>query len=358
MTYCVRGCWTLFLWCCCLLIFYLIGMFPVQAGSGEKASVILDVERDESVTSVAQSLEDLDVIAQGKFFVAYLRLLGKSEPLKHGSITLRRSMTPEDVAKRVAYFDGPAVVRVTFPEGFDSMQMADRLSKHGVCATDDFLQVVFFPPRDFSFIGSPTTLEGYLFPDTYNFRKGEMPERIVARMVRQFRVRLGLGKAEMATVRFHPASGLSWSLHELVTLASIVEKEVRYAPERERVAGVFVNRLTVESFQPRLLQADPTVGYGCRRFASLSGPCSRFSGVYFRDMLRDRENPFNTYVWEGLPPGPICNPGLASIRAAMSPDQHEFLYFVADRRGRHRFSKDLKQHNEAVRQYRRRNGSP
>ena len=140
----------------------------------------------------------------------------------------------------------------------------------------------------------------------------------------------------------------------MITLASIVEAEAAVAAELPVIAGVFLNRLRDPEFRPKRLQADPTVSYGCRLQPSLPS-CAGFDGRRItRAMLAGADNPYNTYRHEGLPPGPVGNPGLAAVEAVLAPAEHDYLYFVARGGGRHAFSATLEEHNRAVERYLRR----
>jgi UPF0755 protein len=172
------------------------------------------------------------------------------------------------------------------------------------------------------------SLEGYLFPDTYGFTRAQSMPDIVATMVRRFKEEAG-------------AIGLSRDVHRVVTLASIVEKETAAAEERPVVASVYENRLK----KNMALDADPSVIYA----ALLAG---RYQGtIYHSDLQYD--SPYNTYKYPGLPPGPIANPGRASLDAAMNPAETDYLFFVSDNHGRHRFAQTLDEHSRNVAAYRR-----
>src|SRR5271168_1887791 len=174
---------------------------------------------------------------------------------------------------------------------------------------------------------TPASLEGYLFPDTYQFSRHATPLQILSAMVRRFH-------QEAAQL------GLIHDIPQTVIMASLIEKEVSQDAERPLVAGVFVNRLA----RGIPLATDPTVIY-----AALLD--SRWRGTIYASDLQS-PSPYNTYRHTGLPPGPICNPGIAAVRAAISPAQTDFLYFVSDAAGHSRFSASLKEHNEQVQAYR------
>jgi UPF0755 protein len=142
--------------------------------------------------------------------------------------------------------------------------------------------------------------------------------------------------------------GLEWGPHEIVVLASIVEKETGAKHERPLIAGVFLNRLRFSSFQPKLLQTDPTIVYGCTVPEEKSAACQKFEGRIRRIHLDDKDNPYSTYAHEGLPPGPISNPGRAALEAVLAPKKSRFLYFVARNDGTHEFSKTVAEHERWV----------
>jgi UPF0755 protein len=178
-----------------------------------------------------------------------------------------------------------------------------------------------------------TTAEGYLFPETYFFPRipDQSPYPILKALLDRFR----------STVAAFPQAKNPDELHRMVILASLVEKETAIPSERPAVAGVYANRLRVGM----LLQCDPTIIYGLGE---------SFDGNLRRSHLLDPKNPYNTYVHPGLPPGPICSPGAAALKAASSPEKHDFYYFVARQDGSHHFSRTLREHTNAVIKYQRR----
>ena len=156
-----------------------------------------------------------------------------------------------------------------------------------------------------------------------------------------------LGGAKRMEERF------GWGDHELVVLASLVEKETGAGHERPLISSVFVNRMRLNSFKPKLLQTDPTIIYGCTVPAEKSEACEKFEGRIRRIHLRDQDNPYNTYTHVGLPPGPISNPGRASLEAALSPKRSKYLYFVSKNDGTHHFSATVQEHERMVDKYQR-----
>jgi UPF0755 protein len=170
----------------------------------------------------------------------------------------------------------------------------------------------------------------------------------VRRLVRNVRRRLAPVLAEHQSTLDALRAELGWGAHQVLTLSSIVEKEARLAAERPVIAGVFLNRLRDPSFKPKRLQADPTVSYGCLVAPALASCAAAANRQITRAMLADGDNPYNTYRREGLPPGPIANPGLAAVRAVLAPAAHDYLYFVARGDGAHTFSRNLDDHHVAT----------
>lgn len=282
----------------------------------EPASVV--IPRGAGLESIARRLAEADVIADTTLFAIAAQLTGKARGLKAGEYRFPAAVSAHDALSIIER--GETVVRrVTVAEGLTSAQVVDLLS-----VTDGLEGAVEVVPP-----------EGSLLPETYHFSWGDDRQTILRRMRRSMDeavARLWAERAEdlpLATVE------------EAVVLASIVERETGVAAERGLVAGVFVNRLR----RGMRLQSDPTVAYGIAGGAGLERPLTRAD-------LRE-ETPYNTYVIAGLPPGPICNPGLASLAAVLRPAETDYLYFVADGSGGHAFSRTLAEHNRNVRKWRR-----
>ena len=217
---------------------------------------------------------------------------------------------------------------VTVPEGFNMFEIGEAVEAAGLGKQQEFVeqakkQVSLIKDLD----PDAKSLEGYLFPDTYGFTRTQTMEDIVAIMVHRF-------KQEARAI------GLTSDVHRVVTLASIVEKETAAADERPIVAGVYLNRLQ----KKMALDADPSVIYAAR----LAG---RYQGAIYQSDLQF-DSPYNTYKYPGMPPGPIANPGRASIAAAMHPAQTDYLFFVSDNNGHHRFARTMDEHSHNVALYR------
>ncbi len=218
--------------------------------------------------------------------------------------------------------------KVTIPEGSTLRQIAELLAVEGLVNVNRFFELATDPSVASSYVPEAETLEGFLFPDTYHFVQGQGEETIIEAMVHRFYQGFPIEDELRAGQR-------GTSLYEIVTLASIVEKEAVADREKPIIAGVFYNRL----HKGMRLQADPTVLYGRNR----------------RGRIRTRDlrakHPYNTYIHHGLPPGPIASPGAAALKAVLEPAHVDYLYFVSKNNGTHHFSKTLKEHNRAVRKY-------
>jgi UPF0755 protein len=332
---------------------WLFVIYPDSSGprDGEE-EVVIEVAEGTTLRSLADHLEQSHVIDNARVWSIYMRMRGLDRYLRQGKIRFRTPMTPEEVARFATTRLGKIQIRILIPEGFSRFEIAKRLEDFGVCPADEFLEAT----EDSSLLASygieANDAEGYLFPDTYEFDDNTKPRRVVERMLANWTRRYEELRREYPE-ELEALDG--WTTHDLVTLASIVEKEAAIPSERARIAGVFWNRLNSKRFRPRQrLQADPTVQYGCVAEPRAAASCAGYDGRITRAMLDDPENPYNTYRHSGLPPGPISNPGKATIAAVIDPEPHDYFYFVARGSGRHHFSKTLRQHNIAV----RRNSAP
>lgn len=250
------------------------------------------------------------------------------------------------------------LVLLTFPEGFNRFDIAQRLEHFGVCPKAEFLAATSDPQLLAQLSIAAATAEGYLFPDTYEFLKQSHAAAVVQRLAERWNSRVTplLAQYQASLTTLH--ADLNWGPHEVITLASIVEKEATRPEEQPVIAGVFLNRLRSEHFKPKFLQADPTLSYGCL-MAPETTSCRDFDNTSpGRTQRMDRHNPYNTYHVEGLPPGPIANPGLNAIRAVLQPARHDFYYFVAKGDGSHHFSRSFEEHRRAIARYLKTTRSP
>jgi len=317
-------------------------VFPGSAGPGDGKLVAVDVPAGVGPSQLAGLLSDKGVLADRGKFRLWLRLTGKLGGVRAGVFELRDDMTPAQVVDALSGRGADRGVRVTIPEGFTLNQIANTLESAGVASLESFWAAAGSEQllRELEIPGE--SAEGYLFPDTYFFDRKADAEQIVRRIHQNFRDKIAA---------IGPPAGAG--LREAVILASIVQAEARVADEMGTIAGVYANRLASPEFPSRLLQADPTVAYGCEPGVSpRARSCEGFTGVLTRRQLDDPRNPYNTYQHAGLPPGPICAPGLDALRAAFAPAEVPYFYFVAGDDGRHRFSITLEEHNAAVRRSR------
>ncbi len=314
-----------------------IGMLPV--GSADSPTRLFTVESGSSVRSVAQSLQSQRLIRSAWSFRLLAKLTGSESRIKAGFYALTPAMSTREILRWMV--QGKAEQRqLTFPEGYSVRQMAKVIEEQGIGSADRFLELAADPSRFaerftwLSTLPAEATLEGFLFPDTYEYGGKQIPEEaLIALMLSRFE--------QVGLKAWKSASNPSMDLFRTVTLASIVELEAQAPSERPLIAGVFHNRLELR--MP--LGSDPTVEYAL-------GWKQGSRGLSFKDVKVN--SPYNTYRNAGLPPGPIANPGLASLRATMSPQETSMLYFVARGDGTHVFTKSYADHLAAQRRIRRR----
>lgn len=311
---------------------------------GDAEEVVFDVAAGEGIGDVARRLEAAGLIRDAETFRLLARAKGLDTGVQAGQHALRRDMSAEEVlaALQVARGEG---VRVTLPEGRRAEEVVDLLAAEGLVERSEMLQLV-----GQGVAAGPAVmdrpagagLEGYLFPDTYEFEPGAGAVAVLERLLANFEARVTPDMRAQAV-----AAGLS--LYEVVTLASIVERETSVASERPMVARVYRNRLAEP---PYLLNADPTVQYGLGFHAGEGGWWKR--PLLYADLESD--SGYNTYRVPGLPPGPIASPGLASIAAVLNPAEGDWMYFVANDLacdGTHIFAHTYDEHLANVARYQR-----
>jgi len=299
---------------------------PLETTAGP--STIVYIKPRTGVQEIAQILRDARVIQSRWTFLALAYIQGSLTRLHAGEYEFTRGMPLREILQKLEA--GRVITyQVTIPEGFTAQDIARLLASERLVDFDRFMALV----NDAQFVESlglsGRMLEGYLFPDTYRLTRGMKEEEIIRIMVTRFR---------QATPKDMEAQAkrLDLDVHAVVTLASLIEKEAKLDSERPLVAAVFHNRLR----RNMPLQSDPTAVYGS------PGPRRKITPLDLR-----RKTPYNTYLIAGLPPGPITNPGLASLMAALNPAPVKFLYFVSKNDGSHLFSRTFSQHAEAVRRY-------
>ncbi len=293
--------------------------------------IIVSIPKGASLSQIGAILEDKGVISSKLVFkiVAFIR--GEQRKIKAGDYALKAGADAGEVLDQL--ISGKTyMLSITVPEGYNIFQVADVFQQNGIVSKEEFLQVAQDPTflKELGIDGS--SVEGYLFPDTYSFRFSEKnhSKNVIRRMVQRFEdVYDKYVKAE--------AEANGWTTAQVLTLASLIEKEAR-SSEHALVSAVFHNRLK----QNMKLQTDPTVIYGIKPMGA----------KITREDL-NRKHPYNTYQNFGLPPGPIANPGKESLIAAVKPADVDYVYFVAKNDGSHQFSNSLKEHNKWVNLYQR-----
>jgi UPF0755 protein len=298
-----------------------------RSASSSNQVVRVEIPRHATVRMIAERLESKKLIRHRYAFLLMARLLGESNHMKAGEYELQPSMPLALIIDKLARGDATAVW-FTVPEGYTVDQVADTLAQLGMVDRRRFLKLAQSSGEklDADLKIPRHTLEGYLFPDSYKFKKGVSERTIVTGMLRNFHSKV----VEDLGEDIHSSS---LPLDKIVTLASLIEREARVPEDRPMIAAVIYNRLK----RHMLLQIDASVLYALGHHKDR---------VLLADLKID--SPYNTYKYPGLPPGPICSPGLASIRAALRPAKADYLYYVARADGSHIFSTTLAEHNAAV----------
>lgn len=291
----------------------------------------LYVSKGSVFPSIVDSLETKGIIRSRSLFIFVAKVLGGTNRIQTGKYVFATGISNVDLFIALRDGRGAALISVTIPEGLRARNQARFFSRHLGIDSSVFMSLV----HDESFaqtLGVPAaSLEGYLLPETYRFSWQPDEKEVISRQVREF---LSFYTDSLR----EQAHAMGWTMHQAITLASIVEGEAVLPEERRTISGVYHNRLR----KGMKLEADPTIQYliedGPRR-------------VLYSDLKKD--HPYNTYRNKGLPPGPVNNPGRGAILAALFPEQNNFLFFVANGSGGHWFSATYDEHRKYVRMYRR-----
>jgi UPF0755 protein len=304
------------------------GLFLANSPGTGKNVQILDFGQGQPLKIFALTLEKQKIISSAGLFLLYARLRGDDGRVKAGYYQFNDGMKPGEILRRMVAGE-VYVLRFAIPEGYSIYQVAELLAGRHLFDRDAFLRDCFSTPllRELGITGK--SVEGYLYPSTYDLTPGMTPAELIRLMTAQFGKVFEREFAERAK-----SAGMT--KREIIILASMIEKEAVRPEERPLIASVFRNRLR----RGMPLQSDPTAVYGVRAFAG---------NVSKQDI--SRATPYNTYLIGGLPPGPIGNPGSGAIEAAINPATTRYLYFVARKDGSHHFSTTLDEHNNAVRKY-------
>ncbi len=290
----------------------------------EGAEVVFQVLPGEGFSSINHRLDRAGLIGSTKVFYRYCQMKNLMTKFKAGHYQIPTSSTMHNIID-LLLFGRPITLELTIPEGKNFYEIAAILETHGfISKAQDFIKLARDPDMLQQLDIPNETVEGYLYPDTYKFDPHQSPAQIMRAMVEVFRQKtksLDYGKSSLTKA-------------QVLIMASVVEKETGARAERARIAGVFLNRLK----KKMRLQSDPTTIYGI---------WDRYKGNLRKEDLQET-TPYNTYRINGLPKGPICNPGLDAIRAVLTPEQHDYLYFVSQNDGTHTFSKTYSDHRQAV----------
>jgi len=325
-----------------LLLLLAVGMYALGGAAArfdepysgyEGRSAIVVIPPGAAPASVAAVLRDSGVIRSALHFRILARWRGVSSKLRAGEYLFDAPLRASEVLDRVVRGD-VLLHRVTIPEGLSGREIIDRIARQRLAARADLEQAFHDAASIRALDPQARDLEGYLFPETYHFARGTAASRIFEEMTARF------GQVFDAAMRARAAE-LGMTARQVVTLASLIEKETSVPAERPLVSAVFHNRLRAGM----LLQCDPTVSFALASAGKLHGALTTADLAF--------ASPYNTYVSGGLPPGPIASPGRFSIEAALHPASARALYFVADGTGGHHFSETLEEHARAVERYRR-----
>lgn len=291
--------------------------------------VTFTIPEGASLSDATKILKEVDLISNRTLFSAFFKLTSRGKPMRTGDFTANMSYDYRSLTKMLTRkASSRETVRVTIPEGYEVKQIIKLLVDKGVCEEEDLKECLKNGDFEYDFLkgikkGSLTRLEGYLYPDTYEFYVGDKAENVIKKLLSNFKTKFTDAMAKRA-------KELGFSTHELITLASIIEREAT-SSDRELISSVFHNRLESKSYP--YLESCATVQY-------ILG--ERKARITIADTEID--SPYNTYENKGLPPGPIASPGLAAIEAALYPADTEYLFFAVSEEGKHSFSKTYEEH--------------
>ena len=326
----------------------LLVVYPSRVRSGEGRVVDLVIPGDESAGALAARLHAAGVIDSEALFALYVRMTGGAGKVAAGAHLLTDDLSPEEVLRRIERKGGAARAKVVIPEGWNRFDIARRLAKEHVCSQKAFEAASADRALLAELALEEDSFEGYLFPATYELAKDSDPKDVVRRLKAEFDRRWGALERDHVLGLAELDRSLGWKRHEIVVLASIIEKEAAVDDERPVIASVFLNRMRDPSFKRKVLQSDPTAGYGCVAMRERIPSCAGYTGKITHDINMDPQNPYGTYVRERLPPGPIANPGTKSLAAVLAPATTRYLYFVARGEGRHAFSETYEGHTTVI----------
>ena len=306
--------------------------------------IYIDIPRGSGTDSISKILEEYELIKYPQLFKILSKINGFDGHYQSGTHIVSRDLSYDELM--IVLKSDPEMVRLMFPEGLNVKQIYEVISDSALTRGDEVEDYVENPETDFSydFLGwqnhyqtRQDRLEGYMFPDTYDFDLNASPKAIIDTFLTNF-------NRKLTAEHYERAEALGMTIDEVITLASLIEREAKSEDERFLVSGVFHNRLTGDDEDMRLLQSCASIqfiiyqryGYMPRRITDDDTKIS---------------DPYNTYLHKGLPPGPICNPGISSINAALYPEQTDYYFFVARGDGSHVFTKTYDEHRKAILEY-------
>ena len=313
---------------------------PVIVDENEGVEFI--VERGANTSQIAKKLHEEGLIENENIFKLLSKINGFDGTYLSGTHIVSKSLSYNDMMKVLS--TEPAIRQVTIPEGKTFKELVDILyDKKIITDKEKFIKTANTEEFDYDFLKDlpprDNKLEGYLFPDTYEFDRNAGDKEIIIKMLNNF------DKKFKAEYKEKISSLKGMTVDKIVILASIIEREAKDPDDRYMISGVLYNRMNSKDKNLRKLQVDATIQY----------IMLKTTGAYKERLLnKDLEvkDPYNTYIYEGLPPGPICNPGEAAIKAALNPEETDYLYYVAKGDGSHEFSKTYAQHQAAIKKYR------
>jgi len=327
---------------------WLFVFYPSERGPGGGHAVEISLSRDTSPTDLARTLSAAGLLSSPRLFAFWVRASGGTGGIVEGTHLVTDDASPREILARLERRPGGGSARVTFPEGWTRFDMARRLEEKRIVSLREFLDATTDASllRELGLEGE--SAEGFLFPATYDLALDSDGRDVVRRMKREFDRRWDTLSHSRGASLTDVMTSAKMSIRDVVTLASMVEKEAAVDEERPVIASVFLNRLRDPSFKPKRLECDPTASYGCLAMPEKAASCSAFTGKATAAIEHDPDNPYSTYTHEGLPPGAIANPGAKSLEAVMAPANTPYFFFVARGEGRHTFSATFEAHAAAV----------
>jgi UPF0755 protein len=327
---------------------WLFVLYPADRGPGEGRTVDIVVPPNLDARELSELLAGAGLVSSPRLFALWVRATGGTRGVIAGAHFLTDDASPRELMARLERHPRRGSIRVTFPEGYTRFDMARRLQDRQVVSLRAFLDATTDAALLDELGIAGDSAEGFLFPATYDLVFDADPRDIVRTMKREFDRRWDiLSRAHSASLNDVMISA-RFGIRDVVTLASLVEKETGADEDRPLVASVFLNRLRDPKFSPKRLECDPTAAYGCLVAPEKAASCMGFAGKPTAAIEHDADNPYSTYTHDGLPPGPIANPGAKALEAAMAPASTHYFYFVARSDGRSTFSESFGEHFSAV----------